>query len=177
MNCSKKIAMMMFHLVGIILFCFPVSGMDADEAPKHITIGALQELYEKVIFDHQTHMDMYDCSSCHHHTLGTVTENENCKRCHVRSGRSGEVSCSYCHIKQIAPIRPDAGGTVDGNLYHIDKPSLKGALHLQCLGCHRSEGGPVGCRECHVFTQAGRDRFSLKNEENRLVPRKTTEVE
>ncbi len=162
MSMYKKISMVIFQMVWIILTCLFAAGMDADDAPESVTIDYLQELYEEISFDHQTHSDMYDCSSCHHHTAGTGTQNNNCKKCHAASEATDEVSCSGCHTEQIPPILSPGKDTPDIDVYHIDKPALKGALHLQCLGCHRSEDGPTGCQECHAFTPAGRKRFSLE---------------
>lgn len=161
MNILKKTSIVIYLVVWIILCCLPVSGMDANDAPESVTIDYLQELYEEVNFDHQTHADMYNCSSCHHHTTGTGTQSENCKKCHAASVATGDVSCSGCHKNQISPLTPAKKEMPETNNYHIDKPSLIGALHLQCLGCHRTESGPTGCQECHAFTQAGRERFFL----------------
>lgn len=133
-----------------IILTLPVAAMEADEAPESVTIDYLQELYEAVTFDHQSHVDMFSCSSCHHHTTGTGSTNDSCNKCHYNSPATDDVSCSGCHEKNPA----------DTILYHIDKAGLKGALHLQCLGCHQSEDGPIGCRDCHGFTEAGRKRFS-----------------
>lgn len=163
MSSDKRISILFFSLAWIVLSSLPALGMDIGEPPEVVTIGYLQELYEEVQFDHQAHVDMYDCSSCHHHTLGMGTENGNCKKCHSNSTRSEDVSCSGCHQHQIDPILPVIEPTLDSNSYHIDKPSLKGAFHLQCLGCHQAESGPTDCQDCHGFTQAGRERFLLKN--------------
>ena len=163
MSSVKRISIVFFSLAWIVLCCFPAVGLNIDEAPEVVTIGYLQELYEEVEFDHQAHMDMYDCSACHHHTLGTGTENENCKKCHSNSAGAEDVSCSDCHQHQIGPILSVKEATPGSNAYHIDTPTLKGAFHLQCLGCHQTESGPSDCQDCHVFTQAGRERFLLKN--------------
>ncbi len=152
-----------FQLAWIMLSSLPALGMTAEDAPATVTIGYLQELYETVSFDHQTHSEMYECSSCHHHTTGTGTQSETCKMCHAAARASDEVSCSGCHIHKKTSASSAANSTTDTARYHIDKPSLKGALHLQCLGCHRSENGPVGCQDCHSFTSAGRKRFALEN--------------
>ncbi len=149
-------------VVWLILSVLPASGMDAEEAPASVTIDYLQDLYVPVVFDHQMHSDMYNCNACHHHTTGTGTESDNCKKCHAASAASDDVSCSGCH-KHSTGAPAAAGNHTDDFIYHIDKPGLKGALHLQCLGCHLSEDGPTGCEDCHDFTAAGRKRFAVKN--------------
>ncbi len=155
MSISKQISFFILQMVWLILFVLPAAAMNTDDAPVSVTIDYLVELYEAVSFDHQTHSEMYDCSSCHHHTAGTGTQNETCKKCHAASGSSVDVSCSGCHKEKTSSL--------DTAVYHIDKPDLTGALHLQCVGCHRSENGPTGCRECHAFTPAGRKRFAEKS--------------
>ena len=154
MSIYRKISFFILQMVWLILFALPVSSMNVDDAPVSVTIDYLVKLYEAVSFDHQTHSEMYNCSSCHHHTAGTGTQNETCKKCHAVSGASGDVSCSGCHKEKTS--------TLDTSIYHIDKHNLTGALHLQCVGCHRSENGPTGCQECHAFTPAGKKRFALR---------------
>lgn len=129
---------------------------DTMEGVESVTLDYLQELYEPVVFDHQVHADMFDCGRCHHHTTGRPTEQEQCLRCHVNSGPAPDVTCSGCH-----KVDKELAARQNSDIYHIDKPSLLGALHLQCLGCHRTEGGPTGCTDCHDFTSAGRKRFAL----------------
>lgn len=162
MSTFKKVVMILFPVFWIGLCSIPASGMEAEDAPTTVTIDYMEELYEAVDFDHQTHSEMYDCSSCHHHTTGDTPQEQTCRKCHANSEASEDVACSACH-KQNRTISSPAAKSTDPFIYHIDIPGLKGALHLQCLGCHRSEGGPVGCRECHDFSPAGRKRFVLNN--------------
>jgi hypothetical protein len=163
MSTLNKARIFIFPVVWILLSVPPAAGMDADEAPAGVTIDYLQELYEAVNFDHLLHTGMYQCDSCHHHTTGTGTRNESCKKCHAASGASDQVACSGCHDHNKTSPLAISEETKEGTGYHIDKPGLKGALHLQCLGCHRVDDGPTGCEECHGFTAAGRKRFALKN--------------
>lgn len=163
MTIFNKTSVFILQVAWIILCGLPAFGMNADDAPETVTIGYLQDLYEEVPFDHQTHVDMYDCNACHHHTAGTGTQNKTCEKCHAGSEAYDDVSCSGCHKETITPIDPAKKDTLDTAIYHIDKPILIGALHLQCLGCHQSDNGPTGCRDCHAFTLAGKKRFSLKN--------------
>jgi hypothetical protein len=161
MNTFKKAAEILFQILWFMLCALPAAAMSADDAPESVTIDYLGELYEAVTFGHQEHSEMFDCSACHHHTTGTGTQNETCKKCHSASEASDNVSCSDCHKHQKTALTANSSA-IDTSLYHIDKPGLKGALHLQCVGCHRSESGPTGCQECHDFTPAGRKRFALQ---------------
>ena len=156
---------------GILTICLVLSmaigagsikAMDADEIPSPLTLDRLQKLYEPVSFDHQMHAESFGCNACHHHTTGDGSQDSSCMRCHADSAAAAEVSCSACHAQDLtakAPATADKG-TIS---YHIDKPSLLGALHLQCLGCHRAESGPTGCQDCHAMTDAGKKRFALQD--------------
>ena len=85
------------------------------------TMSSLEKLYEPVIFSHAMHADITDnCATCHHHSEAGQT-----------------LSCGECHG---APFDPK----------NLNMPGLKGAYHLQCMGCHKEIGGPVGCTECHA---------------------------
>jgi hypothetical protein len=163
MSPFKRAGFLIFPIAWILLCVQPAAGMDAQDAPADVTIDYLQELYTAVSFDHQLHSDMYDCSLCHHHTAGTGTQTKACQKCHTTSDASDDVSCSGCHKYEKSGASIGKNHTTDASFYHIDKPGLKGALHLQCLGCHRAENGPTDCQGCHSFTAAGRKRFALKN--------------
>lgn len=132
--------------------------MDGDDAPINVTIDYLQQLYTAVDFDHQLHTELYACNTCHHHTTGDGPNNQKCGKCHADSGASDDVSCSGCHAASQGIATPLDQSTAHA-LYHIDKPAIKGALHLQCLGCHQAEDGPTGCLDCHAFTVEGQKRF------------------
>lgn len=147
----------------VIIFLFttfhtPLNFAEASmETVDSILLDLLQELYEPVDFNHGDHGAMYDCSRCHHHTTGGPAEEKRCLGCHENSEPLADVSCSSCHkVNKNPPTSQDI------DVYHIDIPGLLGALHLQCLGCHRSEDGPTGCIDCHDFSSAGRTRFALE---------------
>lgn len=160
-------AMLCGQILVITLCCFAAGALaiEKDEAPASVTIDYLQELYTAVDFDHQMHAEVYACNACHHHTTGDGPQNERCAKCHADSGAADDVSCSGCHERQEAAFASPAGH-LQSDVYHIDKPALKGALHLQCLGCHQVEDGPTGCQDCHTFTPQGRKRFALPNNVN-----------
>lgn len=161
---------MKYWSLSILIMCLSLWAMlsssyagtiDLEDIPESIFIDQMKELYEGVVFDHVTHADCFGCGSCHHHTTGASSLNDSCTPCHAESSAADDVSCSACHKENTAFLSLPVGETV--TVYHIDKPGLKGALHLQCLGCHQSEGGPTGCQECHVFTTAGQKRFALED--------------
>ncbi len=155
-------------LIGVTLCGFLVTSMGVvfdsgamgpEDAPDAVDIDSLAKLYEKVQFDHALHVGVTGCSSCHHHTAGTGPENENCARCHAKSGEASTVSCSGCHAKDPFDSAYMDAREKDPDLFHIDKPGLKGAYHLKCLGCHKEMGAPTGCTDCHHMTKAGQEFF------------------
>ncbi|SDP36718.1 cytochrome c3 family protein [Desulforhopalus singaporensis] len=151
----------LFPLLSLFFIIFPVMPTTAAFAAavaSTVTIDALQELYTPVDFDHLAHAEMYNCTSCHHHTTGTTMQDEKCLKCHKNSPATANVSCSSCHHRRSTALD---GAEPHGN-YHIDIVGLKGALHLNCLGCHRETGAPCGCIECHDYTEAGRKRFAVQ---------------
>lgn len=93
----------------------------AEDGPETLTLKSLEKRYQPVVFSHGPHTDMAEnCAACHHHSPAGETP-----------------ACSECHGE---PFNPQ----------NLNMPGLKGAYHLQCMGCHREIGaGPVGCTECH----------------------------
>lgn len=145
--------------VGVILLCGILAvSCYAQAPPGEVEIDSLTNLYAGVVFDHAMHVETTeDCSDCHHHTTGTQVSNEYCAKCHDGAQEIAVVSCQDCHSAN--PLSPE-------NLhiprvdyyYHDDKPNLKAAYHLNCMGCHQQVDGPTGCEDCHAKTDAG-ERF------------------
>lgn len=54
----------------------------------------------------------------------------DCTECHHKG--LDEAKCSSCHGADPAA------------------PKAKDAFHKQCKGCHKDQGGPTGCKDCHV---------------------------
>ena len=126
----------------------------AGNVPDSINLDSLAQLYEKVKFNHAGHiMLVKDCAECHHHTTGTLVEDANCVRCHKNSSATTVVACKGCHTVQTFTAEALRGK--NRNTYHMDKLSLKGAYHQNCMGCHDKMGGPTGCQECHALKKAG----------------------
>lgn len=57
---------------------------------------------------------------------------KDCSVCHHKGVEGADIKCTSCH--------------------GVDKaaPKAKKAFHDQCKGCHKAEGGPTKCKECHV---------------------------
>ncbi|MDH4223756.1 MAG: cytochrome c family protein [candidate division Zixibacteria bacterium] len=90
--------------------------------PEFFVLNRLEDIYQPVRFTHIMHTAFADdCAECHHHSPAGQTP-----------------SCSKCHSASF-------------NLENLNMPGLKGAYHLQCMGCHKEMGsGPTGCIECHA---------------------------
>lgn len=138
----------------------PGLAMDKYDAPEDVTIGSLSNLYQPVKFSHVRHTKLARCKDCHHHTTGHQDMDPNCVRCHSHSPESSVVSCKDCHSKkQFYPEQVSQAG--NPNIYHIDKPGLKGAYHLNCIPCHEAKNAPSHCEGCHALTDAGKAFFHL----------------
>lgn len=126
-----------------------------EDFPDEVEIDVLANLYEGVVFDHAMHVDMTEnCADCHHHTTGTGVSNEYCAKCHTGDEEMDTVSCQDCHSAD--PVSPENFHSKPEKFkYHDDQPNLKAAYHLNCVGCHQEVGGPTGCEDCHVKTEAG----------------------
>lgn len=81
-----------------------------------------------VPFRHQLHAEMTGmaggCKTCHHHTA---------------KGRL-HPPCRECHKPAYAKTNPE----------DLRMPSLKGAYHRQCMGCHRDWSHSTKCGICHL---------------------------
>src|SRR5574338_382092 len=94
-----------------------------DKTPEMITLDKLSNKYGPVYFSHRIHAQMSvmsgGCENCHHHNT------------------SGPIlECSTCH--ESSRKRED-----------ISIPDLVGALHRQCMDCHREWSHETGCTSCH----------------------------
>ena len=139
---------------GVIMAPASLWSMDADDAPESVTIDSLVNLYTGVEFNHAMHVEYASCQECHHHTTGGEVVNPNCARCHRNSGEAEEVTCIGCH--ETDRFNETYLRTLENpDLYHIDKPGLKGAYHLNCISCHETTSGPTGCQDCHTMTESG----------------------
>jgi hypothetical protein len=144
----------MIAVAACIALVWTAAALAAQEAPEQMTLDSLSDIYEPVKFDHAAHVGLADnCASCHHHTTGEASGDKRCAKCHKGGEKTANVSCHGCHSAE--PFSASTIRGLDEGRYHYDKPGLKGAYHLSCLGCHRSMGGPTACDECHKRSAAG----------------------
>lgn len=146
-----------FWLAGlmVILLLATVPGTSQGiSVPDTVILNSQNKLYEPFKFDHAKHIKLTkECSDCHHHTTGTMVQDANCIRCHRNSSETKVVSCKGCH--QVDPFSAATIKGKDPKLYHNDKPSIKAAMHRNCIGCHEKTQGPTGCMDCHQRTKDG----------------------
>ncbi len=130
--------------------------------PDTVTLNTQSKLFKPFEFDHAKHIELTkECSYCHHHTTGTLVQDSNCVRCHRNSSATAIVSCRGCHL--VDPFSAAAINENNPKNYHHDKPSLKAAMHRNCIGCHEKMTGPTGCQDCHQRTKEG-DAFYKSGE-------------
>ncbi len=140
-------------LVVLLLAAVPGMGQGLT-VPDSVTLNSQSKLYEPFQFNHSKHIQLTkECSDCHHHTTGTLVQDANCVRCHRNSSETKVVACRGCH--QADPFSAAAMKEKDPKTYHLDKPSLKAAMHRNCIGCHEKMKGPTGCQDCHHRTKDG----------------------
>jgi hypothetical protein len=146
-----------FWLAGlmVILLLATLPGTSQGiSVPDTLILNSQNKLYEPFKFDHAKHIQLTkECSGCHHHTTGTLVQDANCIRCHRNSSETKVVSCKGCHLAD--PFSAAAIKGKDPKLYHNDKPSIKAAMHRNCIGCHEKTQGPTGCKDCHQRTKEG----------------------
>ncbi|MCD6248982.1 MAG: hypothetical protein J7J98_01455 [candidate division Zixibacteria bacterium] len=104
------------------------------EAPDTIMLNYIEKESASVRFDHKSHASMSQM-------------NMSCKTCHHYSPKDRIPPCHECHARESDPI-------------NLKKPSLKGAFHRQCLGCHREWSHDTKCVVCHISCD---DNLSLDN--------------
>lgn len=99
------------------------------DGPDRIVMSEGTGHYGRVEFSHRIHAEMAEtgrgCRECHHE----ATEDRPVRRC-------GE-----CHAAQRA--RED-----------LETPDLRGAIHRQCMGCHRQWAADARCDSCHAGSGA-----------------------
>ena len=152
----KPLKWITITVIGLII-TFPLSGLARNlDLPEVVMLDKLVHLYSQARFDHEYHVEIADdCTRCHHHTVGIPPSDENCARCHSTENVLEKVACSDCHaVDPFSAEYLSSKESIDDN-YHIDRPGLKAAYHLNCLNCHIEMGGPEGCEDCHERTELG----------------------
>jgi len=115
----------------------PVKPPPSGNGPDDVLLKAIAGLTMKraaVPFTHKKHYTDYKlkCEDCHHPVKakgGTVPATRTCTSagCHLADQCNG----------QVVPAKNKAC------------PFFEDAYHFNCIDCHRAQGGPTKCAECH----------------------------
>jgi hypothetical protein len=116
---------------------------NVDDAPEKVVINVLSDQYEAVEFPHRKIVESL---------VKELKQNELGQYFHA--GQAG--LCQGCHHNSPASAKPPRCGSCHGQPFEaneINRPGLKGAYHVQCLGCHKSmaveKPAATACTECH----------------------------
>jgi hypothetical protein len=117
---------------------------DNVDIPKKVVIKELSDRYEPVEFPHRKIFQALK-KKINNNKMATYfhpVEATLCQGCHHNSPAAGKpAKCGSCHGKPF-------------NEKHLFMPGLKGAYHLQCMGCHNEMGiekpANVDCKGCHI---------------------------
>jgi len=147
MNRTLKRILMVLTIAGVGML-FLAAGINASEhgdVPDVITMknekAFPQHRMGIVEFDHKTHADEYDlsCGDCHH--------DENGKPLEDLAHGDPVQSCFECHDKKGRPRRDQSMSPEEWKAEQLKY--YYGAIHENCMGCHKEQGGPTRCTECH----------------------------
>jgi hypothetical protein len=109
-------------IIGIAAaLCSPLAlAGDSEDPPDKVKLDKLENLYKPTDFDHKAHVDVA----------------EKCETCHHKKDESESQACSGCH-------------KIPFDLKALHVVGLKGALHEQCMGCHKENDVADTCTSCH----------------------------
>lgn len=121
----------------------PMDYLAPEACPYKVEIGSLSDKFEPNLFNHRRHVSSL-MKRIEGDNLAKAFHSEPeilCATCHHRSPLSATPpKCGSCHSAKIDPRVPE-------------RPTLKAAYHLQCMGCH--DGMDVArpldtsCASCH----------------------------
>lgn len=113
-------------------------GAPANKGPANIKLVPIAGTSKKqpaTPFTHKAHYDDYSigCAICHHSVKAQG------------GGPTKEYTCSSsgCH-------EADKCNGASVGKKNTACPNFEDAFHMQCIGCHRKDGGPTKCKECHT---------------------------
>lgn len=121
----------------------PVRLLKPMDAPYKVRIDALEDKYLPNNFTHRRHVASL-MQGIRRDKLARAFHNQPavlCATCHHHSPLSATPpKCGSCHTRDIDPQHPN-------------RPNLKAAYHLQCMGCHKgmdvARPKNTDCTTCH----------------------------
>jgi hypothetical protein len=99
-----------------------------------------------VMFTHEKHYQEppdghgIGCGECHHDEEGNPLTD-------LEPGDPVQ-SCYECHNKKDRPKKPQDISDEDWRAMRLEY--YVEAIHESCIECHKQQGGPVKCTDCHV---------------------------
>jgi Class III cytochrome C family len=120
----------------------PAASVDnRDDIPDTVVIKNLSDQYEAVVFPHRRIVNAL---------AADVKGSQLAAYFHTQPG----TLCQGCHHNSPISDKPPLCGSCHGQLFDSKnplKPGIKGAYHLQCMGCHKAMGikKPAECVDCH----------------------------
>jgi hypothetical protein len=101
----------------------------AGTAPDEISLDGCGEKKAAVAFPHGAHLELTECTTCHHTAEGLTAESDmevkTCKSCHLNPEAEDTPSCSEMSLS-------------------------KNPYHKLCISCHKEQAkGPSKCNDCH----------------------------
>lgn len=102
-----------------------------------------------VSFEHQKHASQkpegygLECGECHH--------DENGKPLTDLKPEDEVRSCYACHDKEGRPSRDSSMSQEEWEEKQLQ--FYYGAIHENCIGCHKESAGPTVCTQCHPKKQ------------------------
>ncbi|MGD8375345.1 MAG: cytochrome c3 family protein [Acidobacteriota bacterium] len=103
--------------------------------PESITIDMCQSKQAAVTFPHGAHVEVTECSTCHHTQPDLTVETAD-----------SVVKCSDCHVDPKDAATPDCA----------QMSMSKNPFHSLCISCHKdtvakdsASKAPTKCTECH----------------------------
>ncbi len=108
-----------------------------DKGPANVNlvpIAGTEKKRPSTPFTHKAHWEDYSikCETCHHPVK-------------AKGGAVPSYSCSSsgCHTAN------ECDGQTVGKKNKAC-PNFEDAYHMQCIDCHKKDGGPTKCAECHT---------------------------
>ncbi len=118
----------------------PAGTFDLNDIPEMVSIGSIANEYEPSEFQHRKIV-----ASMFKATEGSALA----MRFHTEKG----TFCQGCHHYSPASLNPPKCGSCHGEEPRGDRPALKAAFHLQCMGCHDrmnvTKPANTDCAGCH----------------------------
>ena len=115
--------------------------------PDNFILNKDSKMFKPVEFPHKLHNEIIDdCNVCHHNSI--EGQYPSCKTCHGKPFDPKNSELLGKKLQRTGLLKPGLMKYFEPD--NLERPGLKGAYHLECMGCHREyDSGPVGCFECH----------------------------